>query len=96
MKNIYFDMCAIPFYLMVLWTCHVRNMTRGAANRAFIGMTYMSLVSTISDLWMEYVVTPVPLSQSAVVLGLALSYTYKIVRNASLVVYFIYIFSISS
>lgn len=95
MKNIFFDVCAIPFYFLILWTCHVRKLTKGRANRLFLLMTCMSLVCAIADLWMEFVVNPVPLSPGTVALGTALSYTYKFVRNASLVVYFVYIFAVT-
>lgn len=95
MKNIFFDICAIPFYLLTLWTCHVRGLTKGRTNRLFILMACMSLISTVADLWMQFVVSPVPLSQGQVILGTALSFTYKLLRNSSLVVYFIYIFSVT-
>ena len=36
MKIVYFDMCAIPLFLMILLVCHSRKMTRGNANRLFI------------------------------------------------------------
>lgn len=94
-KNIFFDACAIPFYLLTLWTCHVRKLTKGRTNRLFIALACMSLICAIADLWMEFVVNPVPLSREQVILGTVLSFTYKLLRNSSLVVYLIYIFSVT-
>lgn len=39
MKIIYFDICAIPFFLLILWTCYTRKMTKGHANSVFLIMT---------------------------------------------------------
>lgn len=36
MRIIYFDLCAIPLFLMILLICHARKMTKGTANRLFI------------------------------------------------------------
>ena len=95
MKNIFFDVCAIPCYLLTLWTCYVRKLTKGNANRLFILLTCMSLFCAAADLWMEFVWNPVPLSRGEVILGSTLSYAYKLLRNASLVIYLIYIFAVT-
>ena len=94
-KNIFFDICAIPLYLLALWTCHARKMTKGRTNRLFIMMCCMSLICAICDIWMEFVVNPLPLTRNQIILGTALSFTYKLLRNSSLVVYFIHIFSVT-
>ena len=95
MKNIYFDICAIPFYLLILWTCHARRMTQGHANRLFITINWFSLVCLFADIAMEYVVNPLPLSQERIVLGTLLSFTYKLLRNASMALFLHYIFAIT-
>ena len=66
MKNIYFDLCSIPFFLLILWTCHSRKLTQGHANKLFVLMAWMSLICASVDILMEYVVNPVPLSQTRV------------------------------
>ena len=38
MKIIYFDICAIPLFLIILFICYSRKMTRGNANRLFIAV----------------------------------------------------------
>ncbi|MBR2798074.1 MAG: EAL domain-containing protein [Clostridia bacterium] len=93
MKNICFDLCAIPLYILILFTCRIRGMTRGRANRLFLMVNGMSLACAILDIWMEFTVNPLPLSRGAVALGTAISFAYKFLRNASIVIYFIYIFT---
>ena len=95
MKNIYFDLCSIPFFLLILWTCHSRKLTQGHANKLFVLMAWMSLICASVDILMEYVVNPVPLSQARVFLGYLCSYSYKTIRNASLVIYILYILAVT-
>lgn len=95
MKNIYFDLCSIPFFLLILWTCHSRKLTQGRANKLFVLMAWMSLVCASVDILMEYFVNPVPLSQARVFLGYLCSYSYKTIRNASLVIYILYILAVT-
>ena len=94
MKNIYFDLCAIPIYILILFTCRIREMTRGRANRLFLLVNGVSLACAILDIWMEFTVNPLPLSPDAIALGTGISFAYKYLRNGSIVMYFIYIFSI--
>ena len=95
MKNFCFDICAIPIYLIVLWTCYSRKMTQGRANRIFIATNYIFLVCAALDILMEFVVNPLPLSQGAVALGTAISFTYKFLRNGTLVVFLIFVFEVT-
>ena len=39
MKIIYFDLCAIAIYLVMIWTCVSRRLTKGRGNRAFLFMS---------------------------------------------------------
>jgi len=95
MKNIYFDICAIPFFLLILWTCYTRKMTKGHANSVFLIMTWASLVCAVADIAMEFVVNPLPLTGDRVVAGTILSFTYKFVRNAEMVIYLLYVISVT-
>ena len=60
MKNIYFDLCSIPIYCVILWTCYSKKLTKGNANRIFIAFSAISLFCAIADIWMEFVVNPLP------------------------------------
>lgn len=95
MKNIYFDLCSIPLFVLIMCACHIRGMTRGRANRLFLMVNAMSLACAVLDVWMEFTVNPLPLSPGRVALGTAISFAYKFVRNASIVIYFIYVFTVT-
>ena len=95
MKLVYFDLCSIAVFVLVIWTCIVRNMTKSRAEKLFLMISGISLACAILDVWMEYVVNPVPLSQSAVVLGTAISTLYKFLHNSTLLFYLIFIFVIT-
>ena len=95
MKNIYFDLCAISLYILILCTCRVRGMTRGRANRMFLLVNGLSLACAILDVWMEYTVNPLPLSRGAVALGTFISFAYKFARNGCIVIYLLYVFIVT-
>ena len=60
MKIIYFDICAIPLFLMILFVCHSRRMIRGN----FITLVLLSLFSALADLGMEIADNAAPLSEA--------------------------------
>lgn len=94
-KNICFDLCAIPFYCLILWTCYTKKLGKGRANRIFVAFNVVSLICTVADIWMEYVVNPLPITGGAVALGTAISFTYKLLRNSCNLAYLIYVFYIT-
>ncbi len=95
MKLIYFDLCAIPIYLLILGVCYVRKMTRSRAERLFLVINVMSLICAVLDVIMEFVVNPLPLTASEVTLGMWISFTFKFLHNATMVLYLIFIFVIT-
>lgn len=95
MKNICFDLCAIPIYILILLAPNGRRMKSDRSYRVFRWMTVLSLLCAVADICMEYVVNPTPLSPAAVALGTFISFAYKLLRNAGLVIYIIFIFHIT-
>ena len=95
MKIFYFDLCAIPIYVLILCTCYIRGMNKGRANRLFIVMVSLSLIATIFDILMEKFAWPLPLTQTRVALGTAFSFGYLLTHNFSTVIYFLYLFSVT-
>lgn len=91
MRNIFFDLCAIPTFIVILTTCRLRKMSHGRGNRLFILLNILSLICAVSDLFMELLVSAPPLSTFAIVVSSFLSYTYKLLRNSSLVVYLMFL-----
>ena len=95
MKIIFFDLCAIPNFLLILITFFRRRLARYPAYRMFFFLTFLSLLCSILNISMEFIVNPTPLSQAEVVLGMLISFCYKWLRNGSMVIYLLFIFSIT-
>ena len=95
MKIIFFDLCAIPNFLLILITFFRRRLARYPAYRMFFFLTFLSLICTILNISMEFIVNPTPLSRTEVVLGMLISFCYKWLRNGSMVIYLLFIFSIT-
>ena len=83
MKIIYFDICAIPLFLIILFVCYSRKMTKGHANRLFIVVVFLSLFSTIADLGIEIPDSMVPLTAAGTMICMISSYVYLVLRNAN-------------
>ena len=94
-KNIYFDLCSIPIFLLVLGSMHMRRMNRGRANRTFIVLNALSLMCAVADLCSEGLSRYLPLSPGLVLTGTLFSYAYLALRNASLVISFMFLFYIT-
>lgn len=95
MRIIYFDLCAIPLFLMILYICYARKMTRGSANQLFIFLVSLSLVSTLADLGMETLDNMVPLSEAGRLTVSILAYVYLSMRNASTVVMLLFLLALT-
>ena len=95
MKIIYFDLCAIPLFLMILYICYARKMTRGSANQLFIFLVSLSLISTLADLGMETLDNMVPLSEAGRLTVSILAYVYLSMRNASTVVMLLFLLALT-
>ena len=83
MKIIYFDICAIPLFLMILFVCHSRRMIRGNANQLFLTLVLLSLFSALADLGMEIADNAAPLSETGRLACGVCTYVYLILRNAT-------------
>ena len=83
MKIIYFDLCALPLFLMILLICFSRKMTKGKANQLFVLVVTVSLFSTVADLGMEIADNMVPLSRTGYIVCTVSTYLYLALRNAN-------------
>ena len=91
MRIIYFDICAIPLFLMIIFICYTRKMIRGNANQLFLVMTLVSLFATIADLGMEAPQAILPLSETSYVIVVISSYIYFILRNSTNVILLLFL-----
>ena len=83
MNIIYFDICSIPVFLIILFVCYTRRMTRGSVNQLFILLVLFSLFSAAADLGMEVPDAMLPLSDTALFICKVSSYVYLALRNAT-------------
>ena len=83
MGIIYFDICSIPLFLIILFICYSRKMNTGNANRLFILVVFLSLISAVADLGIEIANNMAPLSKAGQILCGVSSYVYLTVRNAN-------------
>ena len=95
MRNYLFDLCSIPIYMLILWTCYARKISKDHASRVFIMMNAVSLLCAVLDAAMEFAVNPVPISNAAVFWGSLTNYLYLFFRNATLVLYLLFVFAIT-
>ena len=91
MGMVYFDICAIPLFLIILFVCYSRKMTRGNANHLFIALALISLITAVADLGIEIPQRILPMSQVSYVLCNVSTYIYLIMRNATNVVLLLFL-----
>ena len=95
MKLIYFDISSIPVFLLIIHTCYARRMTTTRAEKLFLLVNWLSLVCAVLDILMEFVVNPLPITQSEAALGMAISFSFKLLHNLTLVFYLLFVFIIT-
>lgn len=95
MSIVYFDICSIPLFLMILFICYSRKMTKGTTNQLFILLVFFSLISAAADLGMEITSNMAPLSTGGVVLCSVCSYIYLALRNGTLAILLLFLLSLT-
>lgn len=92
---LYFDICSVPIFLIILISVYARRMTKGMSNRLFITLLILSVLSALSDIVVEAASCSLPLSEPLLVMSNICAYIYFISRSTSIVVYFFFVFSIT-
>jgi hypothetical protein len=95
MKVIYFDICSIPLFLLMLIVCHTRKMTKGNANQLFLSMIWLTLASAVADLCMVILSMRLPLSGAGRVLETVLAYLYLVTHNIANAVLLLFLLSLT-
>ncbi len=95
MSIVYFDICSIPLFLMILFVCFTRKMTKGSANQLFILTVLLSLFSTFADLGMEVTSNMAPMSEPVRVICSASTYAYLTLRNANNIVLLLFLLALT-
>ncbi len=95
MSIVYFDICSIPLFLMILFVCFSRKMTKGSANQLFVLAVLLSLFSAIADLGMEITSNMAPMSESARLICNISTYAYLAIRNANNAVLLLFLLALT-
>ena len=88
---LFFDFCALPVYLIIIYTIFVRRSTKGSSNVSFIFLTLFLTLTTISDILAECYEPFLPLSDRAYIFFNINAFCYLLFRNLSGVLYLIFI-----
>ena len=95
MKIIYFDICAVPIFLIILIATFIRKTIKGHANQLFILLVLMSLFAAVSDVIMECSIAAPPLEEKQVIIGYIFGYLYFLTRNATILIYQFFLFAVT-
>lgn len=95
MNNIFFEICAVPVYIIILMTTFIRKTTKGLANELFIVLTGISLIATIADMTIELSCRGGMLDGLRYALANVASYSYFLLRNGTVVLYMFFVFAIT-
>ena len=95
MSIVYFDICSIPLFLMILFVCFSRIMTKGSANQLFILTVLLSLFSAVADLGMEITSNMAPMPESVRMICSISTYAYLTIRNANNVVLLLFLLALT-
>ena len=95
MSIIYFDICSIPLFLLILAVCFSRRMIRGHANQLFILTVFVSLLTTAADLGMEVTSNMAPMAEGTALLCKIFTYAYLALRNANLAVLLLFLLALT-
>ena len=95
MGIVYFDICSIPLFLIILFICYTRKMTKGTANKLFLLVVFLSLFSAIADLSMEIIDNMAPLSELGIIICNISTYIYMAIRNATNVALLLFLLALT-
>ncbi len=88
---LFFDFCALPVYLIIIYTIFVRKSTKGSSNVSFIFLTFFLFFTTVSDILAECYGPFLPMSDKAYIFFNVNAFCYLLFRNLSGVLYLIFI-----
>ena len=95
MRIVYFDICSIPLFLMILFVCYSRKMHKGTANQLFLVLVLLSLFSAVADLCLELANAAAPLGKAGLILCSVSAYVYLILRNATNAVLLLFLLALT-
>lgn len=93
---LYFDVCSLPIFLIILVAVYVRRLTKGITNRLFIVLILLSFTAALSDVISECFYAIPSLSGFDLFAANFFTSVYFLARNGSIMVYYFFMFAITS
>ena len=94
-KLLYFDLCSLPIFLIMLVAVFARRTTKGNANRLYISLIILSALCAVSDVMLESACSSLPVSDTRLIVANVFTYIYFLTRTATIVVYFFFVFAVT-
>lgn len=92
---LYFDICAVPVYLIIIVTTLFRGMTKGRSNRLYLAVASLSFAADLCELVEQFAFYGYTLNMGFVVWVKMSEYLYFITRNAVNVAYLFFVISMT-
>ena len=92
---LYFDICALPIFFIILLTVIIRKMTQGITNKLFIALVLLSAATTVADLAMELALRSLPADDLRVAIASASMYVYFMTESLAMFGYYLFAFAVT-
>ncbi len=92
---LYFDICAIPLFFIIMLTVIIRKMTQGITNKLFISLILLSAVTTVSDLTMELICRTLPTDGFRVFIASLAMYFYFLSQTLAILGYYFFSYAVT-
>ncbi|MCR4658450.1 MAG: EAL domain-containing protein [Lachnospiraceae bacterium] len=88
---LYFDYCALPIYLIIIYTIFVRKTTKGVSNVLFIFLTAFLTFTTVCDILAESYGGLLPMTERERIFFSISQFCYLLFRNLSGIIYVLFL-----
>lgn len=92
---LYFDICALPIFFIIILTVLIRRMTSGVTNRLFISLIIVLSVMTFSDITLELSLRALPADGFRVFTASLSAYIYFASQSLAMLGYYFLAFAVT-
>lgn len=92
---LYFDICALPLFLIILVTVFIRKMTRGSTNKLFIAIIIITSLMTLADITSELSLRTLPADNLHVFAATTSMYVYYLTQTLLTLGYLFFAFAVT-
>lgn len=94
-KVLYFDICAVPVYIIIIVTTLSRGMTVGRSNRLYLGVSICAFLADFCEIYEKLMLFGNDHSENVLFWVRVSVYIYYITRNAVNVIYLFFVISMT-